>query len=95
MITYATLAEALTTVSTGEEILILNAQYNGPVSLNKAIKLNGGWNATYLGKSGLPSTLNGNFTILAGDSTNEAVVVSRKITIQGGSLRVKDVKVQP
>jgi hypothetical protein len=94
-VTYATLVDALTAAGTGAEVQILNAQYDGPISLNKSIKLNGGWDATYQGKCGSPSTLNGNLTNLAGDSTTETVVVSGNITVQGGSLRVKDVKIQP
>jgi hypothetical protein len=53
----------------------------------------GGWNALYDDKSGIPTTVNGDLTILVGDSTAETVVVKGKLAIRGGSLRVNDLKV--
>jgi hypothetical protein len=92
---HATLTAAIASADPNDVIHTLDTQLDGAVTINKAINLIGGWNATYLGKSGLPTTLNGILTILNGDSTAETVVVKGKIAVQGGSLRVKDVKVIP
>ncbi len=92
---YATLAAALSTALPGAEIRVLDIHHSGPVSLDKAIHLIGGWDARYQGKSGISSTLDGDFTILDGDSTVEAVDVKGKLSVLGGSLVVKEVKIQP
>ncbi len=63
--------------------------------LDKAITLSGGWNASYLGLSGLPTTLNGDLTIQSGGSTVGSVDVKGKLVIQGGSLRANGVTVRP
>lgn len=94
-ITYATLAGALAEAAAGAELLILGIQHDGAVSLNKKLVLNGGWNATYQAKSGLPTTLNGDLTNQNGDSSAEALVVKGMLTVHGGSLRVNGVTVQP
>jgi hypothetical protein len=80
---------------TSNEIDLLDTQLTGPFTVNAGILLSGGWNAPYQGKSGLPTTLNGILTIQSGDSTAETIVVRGKLAIQGGALRVNDVKVQP
>ncbi len=90
---YTSLANALSVALSGAEIRTLDTQHDGSVTLNKAIFLNGGWNTTYLGKSGMSSTLNGSLTILNGASIAETIVVKGKLAVQGGSLRVNDVKV--
>ena len=95
--TYATLAEALIDTSraaaSGDELLLLGAPYDGAVSLNKGFTLNGGWNATYLSKSGLPATLNGGLTLLSGASSTETLMVKGQLVLQGGSLQVNEVTV--
>jgi hypothetical protein len=91
---YASLAAALSDAQPGAEIRTLDTQLDGAVILDKVITLNGGWYATYQAKSGLPTTLNGNLTILNGGATVETVAVKGKLVIQGGSLRVKDVTVR-
>lgn len=92
---YATLAQALATAASGAELLVLGTQHDGAVSLNTSIILNGGWSPAYLAKSGLPSTLNGNLSILGGNSSAEDLMVKGQLVIQGGSLRVNEVTVRP
>jgi phage baseplate assembly protein gpV len=41
------------------------------------------------------TTLDGDFTILGGNSTVETVDVNGKLFVEGGSLRVKGVKARP
>ena len=96
--TYPTLADALTDTDratfSGDELLLLGTSYDGAVSLNKGFVLNGGWNATYLGLSGLPTILNGDLTIQNGGSTAGSVDVKGKLVIQGGCLRANGVTVR-
>jgi len=94
-LSYFSLATALSEAASGNEIDILDTQLDGAVSLDKAITLSGGWNATYLGLSGLPTTLNGDLTIQNGGSTAGSVDVKGKLVIQGGSLRANGVTVRP
>lgn len=95
--TYATLADALNDTDraafSGDELLLLGTTYDGAVSLNKGFILNGGWNAAYLGLSGLPTILNGGLIFQSGDSTLKGVNVNGLLTIQGGSLEVDDVTI--
>jgi hypothetical protein len=97
--TYPTLAEALTdsdrAAVSGDELLLLGAPYDEAVLLSKGFVLNGGWYATYLGLSGLPTTLNGDLTIQNGGSTVGGVDVKGKLVIQGGSLQANGVTVRP
>ncbi|BDV42296.1 hypothetical protein GURASL_12190 [Geotalea uraniireducens] len=97
--TYATLADALNDTDraafSGDELLLLGTTYDGAVSLNKGFILNGGWNAAYLGLSGLPTILNGGLIFQSGDSTLKGVNVNGLLTIQGGSLEVNGLVVGP
>ena len=54
-----------------------------------------GYEAAYLSKSGTPTTLNGSLTVLSGATATKTVVVKGKLAVQGGSLRVNDVRVHP
>lgn len=92
---YATLALALATAASGQELLLLGVQHAGVASLNTAIILNGGWSPTYLGKSGLPSMLNESLTTLNDSSVAEDLQVKGQLIIQGGSLCVNNVIVCP
>jgi hypothetical protein len=85
---YATLADAVTAASPGDEIWTLGAQLDGALLLDKTIALLGGWNATYTGKSGLPTLLNGDLTIQNGDSSMETIDVKGNLTVERGSLQV-------
>jgi len=89
------LADALSAANPGVEIRTLGMQLNGNFVLDRNIFLNGGYDATYQGKSGTPTILNGSQTVTGGDSNAETLRVKGKLSIQGGSLRVKDVKVMP
>jgi len=88
---YATLADAIAAASSGNEIWTLGAQLDGAVLLDKTITLLGGWNATYTGKNGLPTLLNGELTIQNGNSSTETIDVMGTLTIQSGSLLVNGV----
>jgi len=90
-IDYSTLAEAITAASSGNEIWILGTQLDGAVFLGKSIILQGGWNATYTGKSGLPTLVQGDVTIQVGDSSVETIDIEGALTIQSGSLLFKGV----
>jgi len=92
---YATLADALSTAGPGNDLLLLGMLYNGAVSLNAGITLNGGWDTTYEARSGTPTTLNDGLAVLAGDSQADTVTVQGGLSVKGGSLRVRDVAVQP
>ncbi|MBK5274198.1 MAG: IPT/TIG domain-containing protein [Desulfuromonadales bacterium] len=93
-ISYPTLAAALSAASPGSMIYLLDSQLDGVVTLNKQLNLKGGWNASFDGKSGLQTLLNGNFTVTSGDSKAETIDVKGKLSIQGGSLRVSGVNVK-
>jgi hypothetical protein len=88
---YATLADAIAAAGSGNEIWTLGTQLDGAVIVDKTINLLGGWNATYTGKSGLPTLLNGDLTIQNGNPSAETIDVMGKLTIQGGSLLVNGV----
>jgi uncharacterized repeat protein (TIGR02543 family) len=88
---YATLADAITAASSGNEIWTLGTQLDGAVLLDKTITLLGGWNATYTGKSGLPTLLNGELTNENGNSSTETIDVKGKLTIKSGCLLVNGV----
>lgn len=106
--TYATLAAknmttnaitglgyALSAANPGVEIRTLDTPLVGNFIINKNLVLNGGFDATYQIKSGVPTTLNGSLTVTGGASNVETVAVKGKLAVQGGSLRVKDVKALP
>ncbi len=88
---YATLAAAITAASSGNEIRTLGSRLDEAVLLDKSIVLRGGWNATYTGKSGLPTLLHGDVTIQIGDSSAETIDVEGTLSIQNGSLLVEGV----
>lgn len=92
---YATLTEALSMAADGNELLLLGMQYNGAISLNSGITLNGGWDGVFGNKSGLQTALNDGLTILGGMATVETVTVKGMLSLRGGVLRAKDVKVLP
>ena len=94
-LSYSSLATALSEATSGDEIRMLDTQLAGPFTLDKAITLSGGWNATYQGLSGLPTTLNGDLTIQNGGSTAGSVDVKGKLVIQGGNLRANGLTVRP
>jgi hypothetical protein len=90
-IDYSSLAEAITAASPGNEIWTLGTQLDGAVFLDKSILLQGGWDATYDGTSGLPTLLHGDVTIQIGDSSVETIDIEGTLTIQSGSLLIKGV----
>jgi hypothetical protein len=93
-VNYATLGDALATVAAGNELLLQAMLYNGTISMNMGIKLNGGWDTVFGVRSGEPTMLNGNVTVQAGESTIDRVTVKGSFTITGGSLNVKDVVIE-
>jgi hypothetical protein len=88
------LADVLSVANPGEEIRTLGMQLDGSFILDRSIFLNGGYDATYQIKSGTPTTLNGTQAVTAGVSKAETLRVKGKLSVQGGSLQVTDVKVQ-
>lgn len=92
---YSSLADALSAANPGEEIRTLGMQLDGNFILDRNIFLNGGYDATYQIKSGTPTILNGSQAVIGGISRSETLRVKGKLTIHGGTLRVKDVKVMP
>jgi hypothetical protein len=64
------------------------------VILDKGITLTGGWYPTFLGKSGLSTTLNGTLTVQSGASAVETMEVKGNLVIKGGSLKVNGVIVK-
>ncbi|HBA73371.1 MAG: hypothetical protein A2X82_12110 [Geobacteraceae bacterium GWC2_55_20] len=92
---YASLATALYDALPGAEIRILDTLLDGAVIMDKTLFLNGGWNAAYQSKSGLPTTFNGGLTLLNGDSAIESVDVKGTLLIEGGTMSVNDVKILP
>jgi len=94
-INHATLAGALSTAATGDELLLLGMQYNGALSLNTGVILNGGWDASFGSKGTAMTTLSDGLTVVNGGSKAETVTVKGKLTVLGGTLRAKDMKVQP
>jgi hypothetical protein len=95
MLSYSTLATALSEAASGDEIRTLATQLDGAVTLDKAITLSGGWKATYFGLSGLPTTLNGDLTIQGNGTTFGSVDVKGKLVIQRGNMLVNGVTVRP
>ena len=91
---YSTLTAAITSASANNVIHTLATQLDGAITINKAITLIGGWNATFTGQSGMPTVLNGDVTVTSGNSRAETIDVSGKLTIQNGSLTVKGVKIK-
>ncbi len=92
---YASLATALHEALPSAEIRILDTLLDGAVIMDKTLFLNGGWNAAYQSKSGLPTTFNGGLTLLNGDSAIETVDVKGMLLIQGGNLHVNNVRIHP
>jgi hypothetical protein len=93
---YPTLEQALGTanVVTPDTLLLLGISYSGLVTLDKGINLKGGWDTLYRNLTGMPTTLNGGLTVVQGTSSLENIDVTGKLTIKGGILRVKGVKVK-
>lgn len=94
---YATLGEALTAANAVvvEELLLLGMPYNGAVSLDKGVILNGGWNSTYLAKGSPWTTLNDGLTVQNGASILVTTQVKQQLVIQGGSLQVEGLTILP
>jgi hypothetical protein len=92
---YATLDTALSAAGSGNELLLQGMLYNGAVSLSSSVLLNGGWDMAFGARSGTLTSLHDGLTVIAGDSKLENVTVMGGLSIKGGSLRVKDVVVQP
>jgi hypothetical protein len=93
---YPTLDDALSAanVATPDEVLLLGTSYDGAITLAKGVSLRGGWNSTYLGLSGQPTTLSNGLTAQSGNSLLKDFVITGKLTVKGGRLRVVGVKVQ-
>ena len=94
-LSYSSLATALAEAAAGDEIDMLDTQLDGAVTLTSGITLSGGWNATYQGLSGAPTTLNGDLTVQNGGSTAGSLDVKGKLVIQSGSLQANGVTVRP
>jgi len=92
---YASLSTALFEALPGAEIRVLDTLLDGAVIMDKSIILNGGWNATYQSKSGLPTILNGDLTLRDGDTAIESIDLKGTLFIEGGNLRVTDVTILP
>lgn len=93
-ISYSTLTQAIVAALANAEILLLDTQHDGEVTLDKNLKLVGGWNTTYSVKSGMHSVLKGNVTVTGGNSTAETLLVLGTLIIQGGSLIANDMMIQ-
>lgn len=93
-ISYATLAEALSAANAAipDDILLLDIGYEWSI-LTKGVKLHGGWNTLYQSLTGLSTFLYNGLTVESGASTLETTHIGGKLTLKGGSLRVKGVKV--
>jgi hypothetical protein len=92
---HATLADALSVAAIGNELLLQGKQYDGAVSLNRGIILNGGWDALFGSKNGTTmSTLSDGITVVSGGSKAVTLAVKGKLAIRGGSLKVTGVTVQ-
>ncbi len=92
---YDSLATALSDALSGAEIRTLDTLLIGAFFMDKAISLNGGWNALYQDRSGLPTTLDGSLTLTNGDSTIESVDVKGTLLVKGGNLHVNNVRIHP
>lgn len=90
---YVSLAEALSSASSGNEIQVLRTVLEGPFTLDRGLYLSGGWNSTFSGKSGLPTVLNGGLTSQGGASTASALEVKGQLIIKSGSLKLEGVTV--
>ena len=92
---YASLATALSVALSGAEIRAFDSQFDGAFTLDNGITLKGGYDATFLAAGSNPTTLNGSLAVTNGASTVETLIVKGKLSVVGGSLRVKDVMVRP
>lgn len=67
----------------------------GSLTLEKGLGLTGGWKGLYLTQDTNPTILNGTITVNSADSTINDAVTKGGLIIQGGSLRVKQLRVVP
>jgi len=94
---YQTLAAAVAGARpSGDEIRMLSGLLGdfSDVTLDRSLTLRGGW-LSFWGKDVKPTLLNTGLTVQSGDSRADMMVVKGKLAIQGGSLRVQEVQVQP
>ena len=92
-ISYATLTEALAAANTvtPDTVLLLGAGHDGAVTLGRGVILSGGWDTFYQALSGMTTALNNGLAVSGGDSRLESVDIKGKLTITGGSLKVRNV----
>ena len=75
VVEYPTLNAACQAASSGDSILTLDALLNESLTVNKLIKIIGGYNLTYSGRTGNPTALKGILTIGTGNLTVEGMAV--------------------
>jgi uncharacterized repeat protein (TIGR02543 family) len=89
---YDSLHTAYANVGSGAIILIRDAIIDENLNVSgKDIVLRGGYSADFVSKSGLDTVISLGLTISSGNSIAESVVIKGKLTVLGGSLRVKGV----
>ena len=95
-VAYPTLSAALSAANsvTTDDLLLLGIGYDGAVTLSKGINFKGGWNPLYLNLTGVWTILNNGLTVESGDSSLETIGVIGKLTVKGGKVTAKGVKVK-
>jgi hypothetical protein len=88
---FPTLAGAITAASTSQvqEIRAFDSQFDYAFILDKGITLLGGYDSTFTLKGSNSTTLYGSLTVTAGNSIADDIIVKGKLTVKGGSLKVK------
>lgn len=90
---YISLVTALSLALPDAEIWMLDIQHDGVFSLDKGVKLKGGWDATYKIKTGVTSIINGGLAVTNGESLIEDTDIKGTLKVKGGRLRVINMRI--
>lgn len=92
--TYGAILDAIVAAGTGAEIRLLDTHFDEAITLGRGLYLRGGSRALFDAWSGVPTEIGWGISVIGGDSRMENMEIVGKMSVRGGSVRVKEVRVR-